>query len=242
MAKSATDSFSARYRRSVSSDGDRGCFSGWAATPTLLVVRGYLRRPDASLSVSREIRGGNGVTHIVMEQSINGLPVYGAYVKAAVGGPIGGADSGLRGRSWVSMGDPVGSATSRADLAWKFRELCDQHDGLPRAELYGAVEDKGALPFRVVASPLPGYLYDPARHVLDWTYASCPTLAGVRRTVPVYAEPCARFLQRAAQVYQREPLTITAAPVGSVTSSASCGGCARIARARWTSTRSAGAS
>jgi peptidoglycan/LPS O-acetylase OafA/YrhL len=40
-------------------------------------------------------------------------------------------------------------------------------------------------------------LADPSRHVLDWTYASCPTLVGVRRTHAVYAEPCARFLQEA---------------------------------------------
>ncbi len=38
---------------------------------------------------------------------------------------------GLRGRSWVSMGDPVGPASCRAELAWKFREMCDQHDGIP---------------------------------------------------------------------------------------------------------------
>lgn len=52
-------------------------------------------------------------------------------------------------------------------------------------------------------------LGDPARHVLDWTYASCPTLAGVRRTDPVYAEPCARFLQRALA----ESATLPAAPL-----------------------------
>jgi phosphatidylglycerol lysyltransferase len=38
---------------------------------------------------------------------------------------------GLRGRSWVSMGDPIGPPSCRAELAWKFREWCDQHDGLP---------------------------------------------------------------------------------------------------------------
>jgi phosphatidylglycerol lysyltransferase len=38
---------------------------------------------------------------------------------------------GQRGGSWVAMGDPVAPPESRAELAWKFRELCDQHDGTP---------------------------------------------------------------------------------------------------------------
>ena len=38
---------------------------------------------------------------------------------------------GVRGRTWVAMGDPVGPAEIRAELAWKFRELCDQYDGVP---------------------------------------------------------------------------------------------------------------
>jgi phosphatidylglycerol lysyltransferase len=36
---------------------------------------------------------------------------------------------GVEGRSWVSMGDPVGPEADRAELAWRFRELCDQHRG-----------------------------------------------------------------------------------------------------------------
>jgi phosphatidylglycerol lysyltransferase len=38
----------------------------------------------------------------------------------------------VAGRSWVAMGDPVGSASSKnhaADLAWEFRELADEHGG-----------------------------------------------------------------------------------------------------------------
>ncbi|MEJ5992179.1 acyltransferase family protein [Ramlibacter sp. PS3R-8] len=52
-------------------------------------------------------------------------------------------------------------------------------------------------------------LGDPARHVLDWTYASCPTLAGVRRTHPVYAEPCARFVRHV----MAQSATLPAAPI-----------------------------
>ena len=38
---------------------------------------------------------------------------------------------GVRGRTWISMGDPIGPTETRAELAWKFRELCDQYDGIP---------------------------------------------------------------------------------------------------------------
>jgi len=33
----------------------------------------------------------------------------------------------VSGRSWVAMGDPVGSPEQVTDLAWSFRELCDRH-------------------------------------------------------------------------------------------------------------------
>ena len=36
---------------------------------------------------------------------------------------------GVERRSWVAMGDPVGTLEEQADLAWRFRELCDRHDG-----------------------------------------------------------------------------------------------------------------
>ncbi|HVT61579.1 MAG TPA: bifunctional lysylphosphatidylglycerol flippase/synthetase MprF [Thermoanaerobaculia bacterium] len=34
---------------------------------------------------------------------------------------------GVERRSWVAMGDPIGPEGERAELAWRFRELCDQH-------------------------------------------------------------------------------------------------------------------
>jgi phosphatidylglycerol lysyltransferase len=37
----------------------------------------------------------------------------------------------MEGRSWVAMGDPVGSQNRGRDLAWRFVELCAQYDGLP---------------------------------------------------------------------------------------------------------------
>jgi phosphatidylglycerol lysyltransferase len=38
---------------------------------------------------------------------------------------------GVEGRSWVSMGDPVGPPDQGAELAWSFRELCDRYAGWP---------------------------------------------------------------------------------------------------------------
>jgi phosphatidylglycerol lysyltransferase len=38
---------------------------------------------------------------------------------------------GVEGRSWVALGDPVGPAEERSELAWRFRELCDEHEGWP---------------------------------------------------------------------------------------------------------------
>jgi phosphatidylglycerol lysyltransferase len=37
----------------------------------------------------------------------------------------------VEGRSWVTMGDPIGPEDVRADLAWTFLELVDRHDGWP---------------------------------------------------------------------------------------------------------------
>lgn len=36
---------------------------------------------------------------------------------------------GIAGRSWVSMGDPVGPPAARAELAWRFREMADLYGG-----------------------------------------------------------------------------------------------------------------
>ncbi|MGB5054197.1 MAG: bifunctional lysylphosphatidylglycerol flippase/synthetase MprF, partial [Nitrospirales bacterium] len=37
----------------------------------------------------------------------------------------------IHGRSWVSMGDPVGPERSWEPLLWQYRSLCDQYDGWP---------------------------------------------------------------------------------------------------------------
>ena len=36
---------------------------------------------------------------------------------------------GVQGRSWIALGDPVGAAEERQELAWRFLELSDRHGG-----------------------------------------------------------------------------------------------------------------
>ncbi|MDC0712917.1 bifunctional lysylphosphatidylglycerol flippase/synthetase MprF [Stigmatella sp. ncwal1] len=36
---------------------------------------------------------------------------------------------GVAGRSWVAMGDPVGPEAEATELAWRFHEMADRHDG-----------------------------------------------------------------------------------------------------------------
>jgi len=38
---------------------------------------------------------------------------------------------GIEGRSWIAMGDPVGPKEEWESILWKYRELCDLHDGWP---------------------------------------------------------------------------------------------------------------
>lgn len=38
---------------------------------------------------------------------------------------------GVSGKTWVSMGDPVGPESELSELAWIFREACDAHGGRP---------------------------------------------------------------------------------------------------------------
>jgi phosphatidylglycerol lysyltransferase len=36
----------------------------------------------------------------------------------------------VEGRSWIALGDPVGPDDATTELAWRFRELADRHEGL----------------------------------------------------------------------------------------------------------------
>lgn len=60
-------------------------------------------------------------------------------------GGLGFLMYGIEGRSWISMGDPIGAPGVRRELAWRFRELADAHGA--RASFY-----------EVAASELPVYL------------------------------------------------------------------------------------
>jgi len=37
----------------------------------------------------------------------------------------------VQGSSWVAMGDPIGPADERVELAWRFREMCDRYEARP---------------------------------------------------------------------------------------------------------------
>ena len=38
---------------------------------------------------------------------------------------------GVRGGSWIAMGEPVGPQEERQEILWQFRELCDRHGAWP---------------------------------------------------------------------------------------------------------------
>ena len=38
---------------------------------------------------------------------------------------------GVRGGSWIALGEPVGPAEERLEILWQFRELCDRHGAWP---------------------------------------------------------------------------------------------------------------
>ena len=38
---------------------------------------------------------------------------------------------GVEGRSWITLGDPVGARQEQEELAWQFRALCDRHNAWP---------------------------------------------------------------------------------------------------------------
>jgi phosphatidylglycerol lysyltransferase len=78
---------------------------------------------------------------------------------------------GIGGRSWISMGDPVGPAEERKDLVWRFRELCDRHGGIPvfyevgKENLYIYL-DMGLTPLKIgeeACVPLPDFTLEGGR-------------------------------------------------------------------------------
>jgi phosphatidylglycerol lysyltransferase len=60
----------------------------------------------------------------------------------------------VAGRSWIALGDPVGSRTGAEDLVWRFRELSDRHGGQTvfyqtGAERLSLYVDLGLAPLKV---------------------------------------------------------------------------------------------
>lgn len=61
---------------------------------------------------------------------------------------------GVQGRSWVALGDPVGPSEERSEMAWRFHEMCDRHDGWTvfyevRAESLPLYLDLGLSPLKL---------------------------------------------------------------------------------------------
>jgi phosphatidylglycerol lysyltransferase len=95
-----------------------------------------------------------------------------------------GADGGLLmyavcGRSWVALGDPVGSAEERAELAWRFKETADRYGGWP--VFYEASPE--SLPLFVDLGLSLVKLGEEARVPLDVFSLEGGARKGMRRTV-----------------------------------------------------------
>jgi len=61
---------------------------------------------------------------------------------------------GVRGRTWVALGDPVGPPSEAPELIWRFREMCDRAGGRPAfyqvsAETLPCYLDVGLTPIKV---------------------------------------------------------------------------------------------
>ena len=61
---------------------------------------------------------------------------------------------GVRGRSWVALGDPIGDEDRQRELIWAFRELSDRHGGWPAfyevgGEYAAIYRDLGLGPFKL---------------------------------------------------------------------------------------------
>ena len=59
---------------------------------------------------------------------------------------------GVHGRSWVSMGDPIGPPAQCRELAWTFKEMCEQHAA--RAVFYQVTSENLPLYLELGLTPL----------------------------------------------------------------------------------------
>ncbi len=100
---------------------------------------------------------------------------------------------GVAGRSWVSMGDPVGPADEATELAWRFRELADRHHGW-------------TCFYQVGPSALPRYL-DLGLALLKLGEEATVPLEGFRLDTPDY-----RSLRHNYRRMEKEKLTFEVVP------------------------------
>ncbi|WP_224369126.1 bifunctional lysylphosphatidylglycerol flippase/synthetase MprF [Hyalangium versicolor] len=100
---------------------------------------------------------------------------------------------GVAGRSWVSMGDPVGLADEATELAWRFHELADRHHGW-------------TCFYQVGPSALPRYL-DLGLALLKLGEEATVPLQGFRLDTP----DC-RALRHNVRRMEREKLTFEVVP------------------------------
>jgi len=86
--------------------------------------------PEPSLPTAAELAKAAPVVHASRDTSAN-LALLGD--KALLFSEAGKAFImyAVERRSWVALGDPVGAASEITELAWRYREMCDQHDGWP---------------------------------------------------------------------------------------------------------------
>lgn len=98
-------------------------------------VRPRLPTPEEKAAVRRILSrepGADGAIALLGDMSILFDDTGTAFLMYAV-----------RGRTWVAMGDPVGSPEQQAELIWRFREMVDRQGGRPA--FYQVSRD--ALPF-----------------------------------------------------------------------------------------------
>jgi phosphatidylglycerol lysyltransferase len=83
----------------------------------------------------------------------------------------------VRGRSWIALGDPVGTEDQRSALAWQFYELADVHGGMPAFHHVPAA----SLPLYLQLGLAPTKIGDLARVPLDQFSLEGPKYRDFRR-------------------------------------------------------------
>lgn len=100
---------------------------------------------------------------------------------------------GVAGRSWVSMGDPVGLQDEATELAWHFHELADRHHGW-------------TCFYQVGPAALPRYL-DMGLALLKLGEEATVPLAGFRMDTPDY-----RGFRHTCRKLEKEGFTFEVVP------------------------------